>query len=80
MNEPVPHTGSGSPRHIRMIGADVGTDVLRSLANNLDQLRQREPEQFVVVEVGPAAPCAVRDGLRRSNAEMPQSDLGPQAA
>lgn len=59
--EAVPHPGGGSPRDLRVGGADFRADLLGGLSDNLDELGQREPEQFVAVEVssGPVGAVAM---------------------
>ena len=47
----VAHAGGGTPRDLRQRCAALGSDALGGLADDLDELRQREPEQLVVVEV-----------------------------
>lgn len=54
VDEAVAHACCDSPWHLGVGSAELRADVLGGFADDLDQLREGEPEQLVVVEV-----CAV---------------------
>jgi hypothetical protein len=68
--EAVAHAGGGAPGDLGHRCPAFGRDALGCLADDLDELGQREPEQLVVVEVAALLACAVADGLGRGLAQV----------
>jgi hypothetical protein len=75
MHQAVAHAAGGTPRDLGHVCATFGRDALGGLADDLDELRQREPEQLVVIEVAALLVRAIGDGLGRGLAQVP--DPGP---
>jgi hypothetical protein len=74
VDESVAHAGGGAPRDLGHRCAALGADAFGGLADDLDELGQREPEQLVVVEVAALLALAVADGLGHGLSEVTQPD------
>jgi hypothetical protein len=51
VDKAVAHARGGAPRNLRHRCPALRADALGGLADDFDELGQREPEQFVVIEV-----------------------------
>jgi hypothetical protein len=63
VDEAVAHARGGAPRNLGHGCPALGADALGGLADDLDELGQREPEQFVVIKVMALLILAEVDGL-----------------
>jgi hypothetical protein len=68
--EPVAHPGRLRPRDVRMFFFRLGADLLRCLADDLDQLGQSESQHVVVVESLTRGTCSEFQGTFGGVAQM----------